>query len=72
VLLLSAGFDAWMGDPLGGMAVTAEGFARWGEWLRQLAAETCGGRVLAVLEGGYDLESLPRLVAAHLQGLAAG
>jgi acetoin utilization deacetylase AcuC-like enzyme len=72
VLLLSAGFDAWMDDPLGGMAVTEEGFARWGEWLRQVAAETCGGRVLAVLEGGYDLASLPRLVAAHLQGLAAG
>jgi acetoin utilization deacetylase AcuC-like enzyme len=72
VLLLSAGFDAWMRDPLGGMAVTAAAFARWGEWLRELAAETCGGRVLAVLEGGYDLESLPGLVAAHLQGLAGG
>ncbi len=72
VLLLSAGFDAWRRDPLGGMAVTEEGFARWGEWLRELAAETCGGRILAVLEGGYDLTSLPQLVAAHLQGLAAG
>jgi acetoin utilization deacetylase AcuC-like enzyme len=72
VLLLSAGFDAWQRDPLGGMAVTEEGFARWGEWLRELAAEICGGRVLALLEGGYDLARLPRLVAAHLQGLAAG
>jgi acetoin utilization deacetylase AcuC-like enzyme len=72
VLLLSAGFDAWRADPLGGMAVTEAGFTQWGRWLRQLAAETSGGRVLAVLEGGYDLESLPRLVAAHLQGLAGG
>jgi acetoin utilization deacetylase AcuC-like enzyme len=72
MLLLSAGFDAWMRDPLGGMAVSEAGFARWGEWLRELAAEVCGGRVLAVLEGGYDLENLPRLVAAHLQALAAG
>jgi acetoin utilization deacetylase AcuC-like enzyme len=72
VLLLSAGFDAWMHDPLGGMAVSEAGFASWGEWLRQLAAEVCGGRVLAVLEGGYDLAVLPRLVAAHLQGLSGG
>jgi acetoin utilization deacetylase AcuC-like enzyme len=72
VLLLSAGFDAWQRDPLGGMAVTADGFERWGEWLRRLAAEVCGGKVLAVLEGGYDLGSLPHLVAAHLRGLAAG
>jgi acetoin utilization deacetylase AcuC-like enzyme len=71
VLLISAGFDAWKRDPLGGMAVTEQGFARWGQWLRQLAAEVCGGRILAVLEGGYDLESLPRLVEAHLQGLTS-
>jgi acetoin utilization deacetylase AcuC-like enzyme len=71
VLLISAGFDAWKRDPLGGMAVTEQGFARWGQWLRQLAADVCGGRILAVLEGGYDLESLPRLVEAHLQGLTS-
>jgi acetoin utilization deacetylase AcuC-like enzyme len=70
VLLLSAGFDAWRGDPLGGMQVTEEGFRGWGDRLRTLAAEVCGGRVLAVLEGGYDLEALPRLVEAHLEGLS--
>jgi acetoin utilization deacetylase AcuC-like enzyme len=68
-LLLSAGFDAWQNDPLGGMRVTEAGFRSWGEWLRELAAEVCGGRVLAVLEGGYDLRNLPLLVEAHLQGL---
>jgi acetoin utilization deacetylase AcuC-like enzyme len=72
VLLLSAGFDAWRGDPLGGMAVSEDGFARWGHELRRLAAEVCGGRVLAVLEGGYDLANLGRLAVAHLLGLAAG
>ena len=71
-LLLSAGFDAWQSDPLGGMRVTEEGFRSWGNWLRELAAEVCGGRVLAVLEGGYDLRSLPRLVEANLEGLAGG
>jgi acetoin utilization deacetylase AcuC-like enzyme len=72
VLVLSAGFDAWQNDPLGGMRVTEEGFRSWGDWLRDLAAEVCGGRVLALLEGGYDLRSLPRLVEAHLEGLAGG
>jgi acetoin utilization deacetylase AcuC-like enzyme len=69
VLLLSAGFDAWQNDPLGGMRVTEEGFRTWGHRLRELADEVCGGRILAVLEGGYDLRSLPRLVEAHLEGL---
>jgi acetoin utilization deacetylase AcuC-like enzyme len=72
VLLLSAGFDAWQSDPLGGMRVTEAGFRSWGDWLRELAAEVCGGRVLALLEGGYDLRNLPLLVEAHLQGLAGG
>jgi acetoin utilization deacetylase AcuC-like enzyme len=71
-LVLSAGFDAWRADPLGGMRVTEEGFRSWGDWCAQLAAEVCGGRVLALLEGGYDLQSLPRLVEAHLEGLAGG
>ena len=70
MLLVSAGFDAWMRDPLAGMAVTADGFAAWGGWLRRLAAEVCEGRVVAVLEGGYDLQNLPRLVTGHLQALA--
>lgn len=68
ILLVSAGFDAWQNDPLGGMRVTEEGFRSWGEWLRALADEVCGGRLLAVLEGGYDLASLPRLVEANLEG----
>jgi acetoin utilization deacetylase AcuC-like enzyme len=71
-LVLSAGFDAWRADPLGGMRVTEEGFRSWGDWCARLAAEVCGGRVLALLEGGYDLASLPRLVEAHLEGLAGG
>ncbi len=72
VLLLSAGFDAWQADPLGGMLVTRDGFRAWGDWLRELAAELCGGRILALLEGGYDLRNLPLLVEDHLAGLAGG
>lgn len=70
VLLLSAGFDAWQRDPLGGMQVTEEGFRSWGRWCAELAHDVCGGRVLVALEGGYDLGALPRLVEAHLEGLS--
>ncbi len=72
VLLLSAGFDAWQADPLGGMRVTRDGFRVWGDRCAKLAAEICGGRVLALLEGGYDLRNLPGLVEGHLEGLAGG
>lgn len=71
-LVLSAGFDAWKSDPLGGMEVTEEGFSAWGSQLGELAAEICGGRLLVLLEGGYDLEALPRLVEIHLRGLHGG
>jgi acetoin utilization deacetylase AcuC-like enzyme len=62
-LLVSAGFDAAAGDPLGGMTVTAAGF-------RELALRARGlaPRVAAVLEGGYNTETLPRLVRAALEG----
>lgn len=70
ILLLSAGFDAWQGDPLGGMQVSEDGYAQWGLWLGELAAEICHGRSLSILEGGYDLERLPRLVESYLNGLA--
>jgi len=70
VLLLSAGFDAWRADPLGGMAVTEAGFERWGRQLAALADEVAQGRLLAVLEGGYDLDNLPCLVEGFLNGLA--
>jgi acetoin utilization deacetylase AcuC-like enzyme len=64
LLLVSAGFDAAEGDPLGGMRVTEEGF-------RDLAARAAGlcDRLALVLEGGYDVASLPGLVDATLAGL---
>jgi acetoin utilization deacetylase AcuC-like enzyme len=68
-LVVSAGFDAWEADPLGGMRVSEAGFGEWGRRLGELADEVCGGRLVALLEGGYDLAALPRLVAAHLRGL---
>ena len=66
LLLVSAGFDAWRNDPLGGMRVTEAGFAEWGRELARFARERCAGRMLALLEGGYDLDALPRLAHGYL------
>lgn len=67
-ILVSAGFDAWAGDPLGGMRVGLEGFSDWGRWLSEAAESLCEGRLLAVLEGGYDVPRLGSLVLAFLDG----
>jgi acetoin utilization deacetylase AcuC-like enzyme len=64
--LVSAGFDAHVEDPLGGMAVTEAGFAAFGRMIRGAAGPA---PVLAVLEGGYRLEALRRSVRAFLEGL---
>jgi acetoin utilization deacetylase AcuC-like enzyme len=66
LLLVSAGFDAHLEDPLAEMCVTADGFR---ELSRRCAA--LAPRVSAVLEGGYELETLPGLVAAALDGFSA-
>ena len=70
LLLISAGFDAWHRDPLGGMRVTEEGFAEWGRLLFGAADRLCDGRVVALLEGGYDVAALGRLVVSFLSGSA--
>jgi acetoin utilization deacetylase AcuC-like enzyme len=66
VLLISAGFDTWVHDPLAGMRVTADGFAAIFESLRAAAIATCGARVMLVTEGGYDLAGLTSGIEAGL------
>ena len=65
LVLVSAGFDAHREDPLASMAVSEDGFR---ELARRSAA--LAPRVAAVLEGGYNLETLPRLVAAAVDGFS--
>lgn len=65
-ILVSAGFDAHREDPLAGMRVTEAGFRQMTERLREFALRHSGGRLVSVLEGGYDLQALGRSVAAHL------
>jgi acetoin utilization deacetylase AcuC-like enzyme len=67
LLLVSAGFDAHEDDPLAGMRLTAGAFAAMTAELRAVADECCQGRIVAVTEGGYDLQAL----AASLDGAIA-
>ena len=60
LLLVSAGFDAYSGDPLVQMTLELEDFAKFGKWLRNNAIPTA-----AILEGGYSNE-LPELIDAFL------
>jgi len=69
-IIVSAGFDIFAGDPLGGMRVGPEGFAGLASELMTLAAETCGGRLLLVLEGGYHIEGQALAVREVLRRLA--
>ncbi|MDR7512945.1 MAG: histone deacetylase, partial [Armatimonadota bacterium] len=69
LLVVSAGYDAHFADPLGGMVVTARGFARLTTLLDE-AARALDAPVLAVLEGGYDLEALAASAAATVAVLA--
>ena len=65
-MLVAAGFDAHVEDPLAHMEVTYRGF----EELARRSAQL-GPRVAAVLEGGYNLATLPRLVESALRGFDA-
>ncbi len=69
-IFISAGFDAHEDDLLGRMAVTTTGFARLTEIVLDIARQCCRGRVVSVLEGGYNLAALAESVAAHIRVLA--
>jgi acetoin utilization deacetylase AcuC-like enzyme len=68
-VLVSAGFDAHRDDPLSGTRVTEEGFRRMTELVLELANRHAGGRLVSVLEGGYDLRALARSAEAHVEEL---
>ena len=58
LILVSSGFDIYFKDPLGGMKVTPDGFAKMTKIIMELANRVCEGKALFILEGGYDLEGL--------------
>ena len=68
-VLVSAGFDSAKGDLLGRMNVTPEGFAELTRIVKGIAGQYCQGRLVTILEGGYNLESLAASAEAHVRVL---
>jgi acetoin utilization deacetylase AcuC-like enzyme len=71
LILVSAGFDAHRDDPLGGLALVEDDFRWVTALIVALARDFAQGRVVSVLEGGYDLNALARSAAAHVEALLA-
>jgi len=69
VILVSAGFDAHVMDPIGGMEVTARAFGSMTRMVIDAAVRHCDGRLLSLLEGGYHPEGLASCVASHVRAL---
>ncbi|WP_416898683.1 MAG: histone deacetylase family protein [Minwuia sp.] len=69
LLIISAGFDAHERDPLAHLNLTDDDYAWITRELMKIADECCAGRVVSVLEGGYDLDALQTASAAHVREL---
>jgi acetoin utilization deacetylase AcuC-like enzyme len=70
LVMVSAGFDSRTGDPLGQFTLTDDDFGDLTGVMVEIARQHAGGRLVAVLEGGYSLEGLQRAVRAHLERLS--
>jgi len=68
-IIISAGFDAHMDDPIGGLRLTTEGYYKISKTISKLAGEACDGKIISSLEGGYNLQALAESVEAHLLAL---
>lgn len=71
LIIISAGFDAHLTDPLGQLRLEDKDYISMTETLKQWANETCQGRIVSALEGGYNLETLGETVKNHVQALQA-
>ena len=72
ILIISAGFDAHTRDPLANLNLVEADFTWVTQKLMEVADASCNGRIVSVLEGGYDLQGLSRSVAAHVTALMRG
>lgn len=70
LIIISAGFDAHLTDPLGQLRLEDADFILMTKTVKQWANETCGGRVVSALEGGYNLETLGETVKNHVLELS--
>ena len=69
LVIISAGFDAHVADPLAQLRLETADYAWITEQLVGVAEKHCGGRLVSVLEGGYDLTALAASAAVHVRGL---
>jgi acetoin utilization deacetylase AcuC-like enzyme len=69
LIVISAGFDAHWRDPLASLNLTEADFAWATRRVMEIAERRCGGRIVSLLEGGYDLEGLAKSAAAHVDAL---
>ncbi len=72
LVLVSAGFDSHRADPIGSLGLEVEDFAELTELVMNVAATHAGGRIVSILEGGYNPPVLAECVETHLQGLLQG
>ena len=70
LILLSAGFDSRIDDPLGCHNITDDGFQTLTRLMMQLADKYCQGRLVSVMEGGYQVSGLQQAVLAHVKALS--
>lgn len=70
LIIISAGFDSHLGDPLGQLMLEDDDFVDLTGAVKQWAASSCQGRLVSCLEGGYNLETLGETVRAHVEELS--
>jgi acetoin utilization deacetylase AcuC-like enzyme len=70
LIMISAGFDAHAADPLGQLLIEDEDFVEMTRMVKNWAHETCQGRIVSALEGGYNLQTLGETVRAHVATLS--
>ena len=69
LLLISAGFDSRVGDLLGRFTLTDDDFGDLTRRVKEIADRHAGGRVVSMLEGGYNLDGLAKASVAHVAAL---
>lgn len=70
-IFISAGFDAHQDDPLADLQLTVEDYRWMTDWIKTVAKNYAHGRIVSVLEGGYDLNALSKAATAHISALMA-
>jgi acetoin utilization deacetylase AcuC-like enzyme len=72
LVLISAGFDSRSGDPLGSFLLSDDDFADLTRLMLEIAGTHANGRLVSVLEGGYNLKGLASAATAHVKVLVEG